>query len=122
MAHLIQKDNSNNVIVIYTGSVDLNERKLAVDEACELANPPDPVRLLIDVRKIIMNMSLDEQEDFVGYLVEKKELVNAKVAILHNPQSNPNLMINTFAYIAGYQTVDFDRENDAISWLNGNFK
>jgi len=31
-------------------------------------------------------------------------------------------MINTFAYIAGYQTVDFDRENDAISWLNGNFK
>ena len=122
MAHLIQKDKSNNIIVIYTGSVDLNERKLAVDEACELVNPPDPVRLLIDVRKIIMNMSLDEQEDFVGYLVEKKELANAKVAILHNPQSNPNLLINTFAYIAGYQTVDFDREYDAISWLNGNFK
>ena len=122
MAHLVQKDNSNIIIVIYTGSVDLHERKLAVDEVCELANPPDPVRLLIDVRKIIMNMSLDEQEYFVEYLVEKKELANAKVAVLHNPQSNPNLMIDSFAYIAGYPTVDFDRENDAISWLNGNFK
>ena len=72
MAYLIQKDNSNIIIVIYTGSVDLHERKLAVDEACELANSPDPVRLLIDVRKIIMNMSLDEQEYFCGISGRKK--------------------------------------------------
>ncbi len=122
MTYSIQKDDSNIITVTYTGSVNLSERKTAVDETCKLITPSVPVKLLIDVRNINNNMSLDEQEYFVEYLVEKKELANAKVAVLHNPQSNPNFMIDSFAYIAGYQTVDFDREKDAISWLNGNFK
>ena len=122
MAYKIHKNDTGIIEAIYSGGVDLNERKMAVDEVCELVNYPDPVRLLIDVRNITMEMSLKEQKYFGKYLAGREELVNAKVAVLHNPRSNPNVFINAYAYIEGYQVVDFDDQNNAISWLTGEMK
>jgi len=122
MTYIIQKNGSNITTVIYSGGVDLNERKMAVEEVCESINPDEPVRLLIDVRNISMNMSEDEQEYFGKYLAAKDKLSKAKVAVVHNPQNNPNMVINTFAYIEGYQVVGFDKANDATAWLIGYLK
>ena len=122
MTYSIQKDDSNIITVTYTGSVNLSERKTAVDETCKLITPSVPVKLLIDVRNINNNMSLDEQEYFATYLASKKELVNAKVATLHNPLNEQNKIINAFAYLEGYQVVDFYRIHEAISWLKGDLK
>lgn len=122
MTYSIQKDDSNIITVTYTGSVNLSERKTAVDETCKLITPSVPVKLLINVRNINNKMSLDEQEYFAAYLASKKELVNAKVATLHNPLNEQNKIINAFAYIEGYRVVDFYRINEAISWLKGDLK
>jgi hypothetical protein len=64
MPYSIQKNDSNITTVIFSGSVDLSERIMAVDEVCGLVESSAPVRLLIDVRNIIMNMSTDEQVYF----------------------------------------------------------
>ena len=122
MPYSVQKENSDIITVCFTGSVELPERKMCVDEVCELVSPSNAVKLLIDVTNITMNMSVEEQAIFGEYLAGKDELNNAKVAVLHNRQNNPNLIINAIAYSKGYATVDFDFKADAISWLNGEFK
>lgn len=122
MAYLVQETDPNTITVTYTGSVDIHERKAAVGETCKLINPSNPVRLLIDVTKIIMKMSVDEQKSFAEYLTSKKELANAKIAVLHDPQSNPNLIINALVYTKGFFTVNFENKNEAIAWLNGDLK
>ena len=122
MAYLIQEIDSNIITVTYTGSADLHERKAAIVETCKLFKPSDFVRLLFVVRKLIMKMSHDEQKSFAEYLSGKKELVNAKVAVLHNPKSNLDLLINAFAYEKGYYTVDFQNKSGAIAWLNGDLR
>ena len=122
MAYIIQKNGSNITTVIYSGGVDLNERTMAVEEVCESINLDEPVRLLIDVRNITMNMSEDEQEYFGKYLAAKDKLSKAKVAVVHNPPNDPNMVINTIAFIEGYQVVGFDKPNDATAWLIGDLK
>ena len=102
--------------------MDLDERIRSVNEVCELIKPSDTVRLLIDVRSITMNMSLDDQKYFGRYLAERQELASARIAVLHNPLYNPNIVINTIAYIEGYRVVGFDRLDEALAWLNGELK
>ena len=119
MSYKIYKNDSNVIEVTYTGSVNLDERKRAVEEACQLIRPTEPVRLLIDVRKITMNMSEQEQMEFGIYLAHRKELLEAKVAVLHNPKNNPNTVIDIHAYLEGYQLGEFDNEREAILWLIG---
>ncbi len=122
MAHNIQKDSSNIITVTFNERVDLNERITAVEKVCTLVDPSRPIKLLIDVRGITMDMSLDEQQYFGEYLASKHELANAKVALLHKPRNNPNMVINATAYVKGYHVVDFDNQNDANMWLTGEVK
>ena len=49
----------------------------------------------------------------------EKCLKNAKVAVLHPRDHNPNMNIDTFAYVNGYCTVNFISTTEAISWLTG---
>lgn len=119
MAHTVTHDVSNIIRVTFNGTVDLHERMLAVDEVCELVNSPHNVRLLIDVRNIKMDMSLDDQQYFGRFLASKQALANAKVALLHKPRDNPNIVINAVAYAEGYHVVEFDQLNEAHMWLKG---
>ena len=122
MPYFINKDSTSVITVIYQGQVDLDERKKAVDEICKLVNPGEPVKLLVDVRKIVMIMSKDEQRYFAKYLADKKELSDARVAVVHVPENNPNLLISAVAYSEGYKIVDFDNLNYANEWLIGNIR
>lgn len=122
MTYSIQETNPDIITITYTGGVCLNERKAAIVETCKLLNQPDNVKLLIDVRKLIMKMSQEEQKYFAEYLSRKKELENARVAVLHNPESNPDSLINAFAYVRGHYSVDFVDKYEAIAWLNGDLR
>lgn len=119
MTYKVQKDDSNIIIVVYTGEVNLLQRKLAVDEVCDLIVEPESVRLLIDLRKAVNTMSTDEQESFGKYLASRKELKKAKVATVRDPELHSNLVIEAFAFTEGYQVVDFNKKDEAIKWLNG---
>ena len=117
MPYSTQQNDSNITTVIFTGSVGLSERIMAVDEVCGLVESSVPVRLLIDVRDIIMNMSTDEQIYFGKYIASREQFSEAKVAVVHNPGTSPNIMISTTAYLEGYHVVEFDDLNEANLWL-----
>jgi hypothetical protein len=121
MPYSIQKNDSNITTVIYTGSVGLNERKMAVDEVCGLVESSIPVRLLIDVRNIIMDMSTEDQVHFGKYVATREQFSEAKVAVVHNRENSPNILISTTAYLEGYRVVEFDDPNEAELWLLGSF-
>lgn len=93
MPYFIDKNGANRITVRFDGVVNLGERKNALDEVCELVNPSAPVNLLVDVRNIIMDMTKDEQKYFGKYLASKKELSDAKVALVHVPSKNPNKLM-----------------------------
>lgn len=122
MPYFINKDSTSVITVSYLGPADLDERKKAVDEICKLVNPGEPVKLLVDVRKLAMNMSKDEQRCFARYLANKKELSAARVALVHVPENNPDQLINAVAYSEGYEVVDFDNMNSANEWLIGKIR
>ena len=117
MPYSIQQNDSNITTVIFTGGVGLSERIMAVDEVCGLVESSIPVRLLIDVRNIIMNMSTDEQVYFGKYIASREQLSEAKVAVVNNPGTSPNIIISTTAYLEGYHVVEFDDLNEANLWL-----
>ena len=122
MPYSIQIDDSGITTVVYSGRVGLGERKNAVDEVCGMVEPSVPVRLLIDVRKIIMNMSTDEQVTFGKYVASREQFSDARVAVVHKASNNPNIMITTTAYLEGYHVVDFDNLDEARTWLSGAFQ
>ena len=64
-----------------------------------------------------LQLSYEEQAYFGIQLAANKDLGNAKVAVLHVKNNNPNLIVDTTAFNNGYQLVPFDNKKEAQSWL-----
>jgi len=110
------------IVVNYQGTVNLAERMAAVEDACVQIDDVKKAILLIDVRGIKVDMTIEEQKKFGQYLPSRAELKHAKVAVLHQDSHNPNDVINGYAYLDGYHLVAFENINDARLWLLGAIK
>jgi hypothetical protein len=121
MAYKIGVDKSSGIVnVTYSGTVSLDMRKQAVEDVCEIHDPLEPLNILVDVRKLIMDLSLEEQKLFGRYLASREELMDAKVAVLHTNDYNPNLAIDVHAFNSGYQLAEFSALSQAVDWLTCN--
>ena len=119
MPYSVVKDGEDIILVTYKDEVDLAERFSAVNDACKYICDIASVRLLIDVREVVVNMTLEEQKAFGTYLANKPEFSEAKVAVLHKRDNNPNQAIDTYAYMQGYHLVEFTDYGEARLWLIG---
>lgn len=118
MSFKIEYDQSSKIVTVeYNGAVSLEDRLTAVKEVCTSCSHLDPLRLLIDVVNIDMQLSTKEQKYFGKHLATNVGLTNAKVAVLHGKGNNPNIVVDTVAFIKGYQLVQFDIKKEALSWL-----
>jgi len=118
MAFKIDFDTSTQIIsVIYSGATDLDSKLRAVKEVTQTYADKEYIKILIDVREQVMDMSLGEQEAFGEYLANHPNLRNAKVAVLHEPSFNPNTVIDVISYKNGYQLVEFSSLTEATRWL-----
>lgn len=118
MPYFIQADSSWGLITVsYKEKVDLAQRISATKDVCRLIENWNSVRILVDVRAIQMEMTLEEQEQFGRYIATRDELEKAKVAVLHKSDYNPNVIIDTFAYLNGYNVVAFTDDSEAQDWL-----
>ncbi|MBY4677300.1 hypothetical protein [Marinobacterium arenosum] len=122
MPYQIEQDHDRIITVTYQGQVDLAERMAAVEDACRYIDDIDRVLLLIDVREVIVKMSLEQQKTFGTYLANRQELSRAKVAVLHPAGRNPNQVIDGYAYINGYHLVEFSDTREARAWLLGQLR
>jgi len=103
--------------VIYAGTVSLDQRIQAVDDVCASRSTMKALKILVDVQKLEMGLTLEEQIQFGQYLANHKALSNARVAVLHKPGHNPNLLIDTSAFNNGYLVAQFHSEENANAWL-----
>ena len=118
MSYKIEFDEESKIVTVkYTGSVSLDSRLSAVNDVCISYSHLNPLRILIDVIDLDMQLSYEEQTYFGTQLAANKDLENAKVAVLHEKNNNPNLIVDTTAFINGYQLVQFDIKKEALSWL-----
>jgi hypothetical protein len=102
---------------VYSGIVSLDERIQAVQEVCESYGNCMPYRILINFCDLEMHMSFDEQQTFGRYLGNHQGLTNARVAVLFQRGHNPNVIIDTSAYLSGYLIAQFDDKQKAEYWL-----
>jgi hypothetical protein len=118
MAYKIEsKPPSNIVTLTYSGKVDLDMRLRTVEEICSNYSDLKPLRVLVDVRDLEMDMLFGEQEAFGEYLANHYGLRHAKTAVLHNPGFNPNAVIDNCAYNNGFQMAEFSSHREAEQWL-----
>ena len=118
MPFKIDFDESSQIVsVVFSGATDLESKLRAVKEVTRIHADQEELKILVDVRKQIMNMSLDEQEAFGEYLANHNGLRNAKVAVLHEPGFNPNTVIDVISYKNGYRLAEFSSLQEARHWL-----
>jgi hypothetical protein len=118
MSYELKYNQSINIIcVIYSGIVSLKERKAAVNEVCAKTFDQKELKILVNVCDLTMNLSIKEQSHFGEYLASHPGLSHAKVAVLHKPGYNPNLLIDTCAFNNGYRLAEFIKLEEANTWL-----
>ena len=118
MEFRINFDKLNEVVhVAYTGNVSLNKRKQAVKEVCDSYGKFMPLKILVNVCDLEMHLSFDEQQSFGEYLASHEGLANARVAVLYQEGHNPNLVVDTSAFLNGYLLAQFDDMRAAELWL-----
>lgn len=120
MSYVIHMDESLNIVnVTYTGTVSLHSRMQAVERVCRNYSDSRPLKILVDVRELVMDLSIEEQQEFGKHLAKHPGLTNARVAVLHKPDFNPNVVIDASAFNDGYILAQFSSLTDAELWLSG---
>ncbi len=111
-------DSLNIVNVTYTGTVNLHDRMQAVERVCRNYSHLQPLKILVDVRELVMDLSIEDQQKFGKHLAQHPGLTNARVAVLHKPDFNPNVVIDDSASSDGYMLAQFSSRTDAELWLS----
>ena len=102
MSYVIHMDDSLEIVnVTYTGTVSLQKRMQAVERVCRNYGHFQPLKILVDVRELVMDLTIEEQEAFGKHLAGHPGLTNARVAVLHKPDFNPNVVIDGAAFNDG---------------------
>jgi len=118
MSYIIELNKPLEIVnVIYSGKVSLDMRLQAVDQVCLNYSHLKPLRIRVDVRELVMDLSFDEQQAFGKQLANNTGLTNARVAVLHKPDCNPNAIIDDSAFNNGYLLAQFSSPDDAELWL-----
>lgn len=118
MSYIIELNKPLEIVnVIYSGKVSLDMRLQAVDQVCLNYSHLKPLRILVDVSELVMDLSFDEQQAFGKQLANNTGLTNARVAVLHKPDFNPNAIIDDSAFNNGYLLAQFSSPDDAELWL-----
>lgn len=118
MTYTLDFDEDFEIVrVIYSGEVSLDERMRAVKDVCSTYAEFMPLKILVDVRNLVIHMSFQEQRSFGEFLSVYSGLTNARVAVLHKSSHNPNVLIDTIAFNNGYKLAEFNDAADAKNWL-----
>ena len=115
--HINFNESLELVNVIYSGTVSIEMRKQAVEQVCSNYSHLKPLKILVDVRDLVMDLSFNDQQAFGEYLANHPGLTHARVAVLHNHDFNPNVIIDDSAYNEGYVLAQFSSQTDAELWL-----
>jgi len=121
MSYEFKLDFENAVIEVeYTGVVDFNERKQAIEEGVAILQDREYPRILINLVGAKMQLSKHEKVELAKYISEQHALINAKTAFLIRCEQTEREEIDD----AVVRTDEFDSQvfysrSKALDWLGG---
>lgn len=108
---------SRVVSTVFFGRVEFAEKIASARQLAEKYGHLHPFLLLVDVRRADVVLSIEERQQFGVFVAHLQGLNHARVAVLHAPDSNANLVIGRTAQAEGMQAVEFVTEPAALHWL-----
>jgi len=119
-AELVFDEENGIVNIVYIGTVTLEERKKLADKTSLLYSRLRPLLILVDVRELVMDLTLGEQKAIAKYMASDLKMGHARVAVLHSEGHNPSFLIDAHVVNSGTKLrAQFDNRVEACEWLKG---
>ena len=105
------------VTAVFFDRVELSDKLASARQVAEKYGHLHPLMVLVDVRNADIVMTMDERRLFGVYVAHLQGLSHGKFAVLHAPDHNANVVINSTAQAEGMRVVEFVTEQAAVEWL-----
>ena len=111
--------NSDTRIVtaVFFDRVELSDKLASARQVAEKFGHLHPLMLLVDVRRADIVMTMEERRTFGAFAAHLPGLSHGKIAVLHAPDHNANVVIDSTAQAEGMRVVEFVTEHAALEWL-----
>ncbi|WP_193164990.1 hypothetical protein [Microbulbifer hainanensis] len=120
MGFQIRYDARQRVVrTVFFGSVFLVDKMAAARQVAERYGHMQSLRIIVDVREADILLSVAERQQFGSYAAALKGLNHARVGVLHAPDYNANVVINSVARAEGMDVAEFISEGALLLWLYG---
>ena len=105
------------VSLVFFDQVDLAEKHASARQVAEKYGHLHPLLVLVDVRRAEIIMSIEERQSFGAFVAHLQGVSHGRIAVLHSPGHNPNIVIDSTAQSEGLDVVEFITEQAALNWL-----
>lgn len=105
------------VTAVFFDRVELADKMASARQVAEKYGHLHPLMLLVDVRNAEIALSMEERRFFGTFAARLQGLSHGKVAVLHAPDHNANVVIDSTAQAEGMHIVEFVSEHAALEWL-----
>ncbi|WP_105101837.1 hypothetical protein [Microbulbifer pacificus] len=105
------------VHAVFFDRVDFAEKLASARQIAEKFGHLHPLRVLVDVRRADIVLSVKERQKFGKFVARQTGTSHSRVAVLHAPDFNANIIINSAAQSEGMQVREFVTEQAAQGWL-----
>ncbi|WP_299598637.1 hypothetical protein [uncultured Microbulbifer sp.] len=105
------------VTIVYFDRVDLDEKLASARQVGEKYGHLHPLMILVDVRRADLVLSVDERQYFGTFVARQPGTSHGHVAVLHAPDRNANVVIDSAAQAEGMRILEFVTEHAALEWL-----
>ncbi|WOX06591.1 hypothetical protein [Microbulbifer pacificus] len=105
------------VNAVFFDRVDFAEKLASARQIAEKFGHLHPLRLLVDVRRADIVLTINERQKFGSFAAHLTGLRHGRVAVLHAPNFNANIIIDSTAQSEGMDVREFVTEQAALAWL-----
>lgn len=105
------------VTAVYFDRVDLDEKLASARQIGEKYGHLHPLMVLVDVRRAHLTLTVEERQYFGAFVAHQPGTSHSRVAVLHAPDRNANVIIDSTAQAEGMLVVEFVTEHAALAWL-----
>ncbi|WP_295802681.1 hypothetical protein [uncultured Microbulbifer sp.] len=118
MSFQIRFDSDTRIVrAVFFGEVVFSEKVAAARQVAEKFGHLHPLNLIVDVRRAELLLTFKERQEFGSFAANLQGLKHARTAVLHAPDHNENLVIDSAALAQGFHLVEFITEAAAMEWL-----
>nr|WP_010132618.1 hypothetical protein [Microbulbifer agarilyticus] len=118
MGFHVRYDQASRIVHLsFFAQVDLAEKQAAAGQVAKSYGHLRPLCVLEDVRRAEIVMTPEERAAFGAFVAHLPGVSHARVAVLHTPEHNANVIIDSVAQKEGLVVREFVTEAAALHWF-----